>query len=92
MPHWIEPGGPCRSCAASRDGQCFTAGHPDHDSPCSGPPELAGDPCRYCGKPIPRDRAPCPDCTISLDGMALADIKALFASDDALAIGGLGSS
>lgn len=87
--HWLDQESLelCRSCAASRDGQC-TGAHVDH--PCSGPQEKAGDPCRYCGRPIASDGAPCPDCTISLDGLPLADIKALFAGDPHLTIGGLG--
>jgi hypothetical protein len=90
--HWLEPDGSglCRSCAASRDGRCYSAGHPDHASPCSGPAEDAGGPCRYCGKPIAAAGQPCPDCTASLDSMPLAGIKALFAGDEALTIGGLG--
>jgi hypothetical protein len=89
--HWLEPGGfgLCRSCAAERKGRCYSGGHPHHGTPCSGPSEKTGGPCRYCGKLIAGD-PPCPDCTVSLEGMPLADIKALFASDDALAIGGTG--
>lgn len=96
--HWLDADGEtCLSCAAERDGRCFTASHQDgsghagRSAPCSGPQEQAGDPCRYCGKPIAASGAPCPDCTISLEGMALADIKALFAGDERLTIGGLGS-
>jgi hypothetical protein len=87
-PHWLEPDGSglCRSCAAERDDSC-AGGHSDH--PCSGPQEKAGGPCRYCGRPVARDGAPCPDCTISLDGMPVADIKALFAGDPQFTIGGL---
>ena len=48
---------------------------------------LPGDPCNYCGKPVPaadmpNRGGPCTDCWTSLDGMALADIKALFAADE----------
>jgi hypothetical protein len=90
QPHWREPStGLCRDCAAEREGICFAGAHP-HDGPCQGPREMAGDPCRYCGKPIPGDGLPCPDCTVSLESMTLADIKAVFAADEALAIGGLG--
>lgn len=45
-------------------------------------------PCGDCGE-MCSATALCP-CWIRLDGMPLADIKALFASDDQLAIGGLG--
>ena len=89
--HWLESDGSgiCRTCAASRDGRC-AGSHPDH--PCSGPQEQAGDPCRYCGRPVAADGAPCPDCTISLEGMPLAGIKALFATDPRFTIGGRGSA
>ena len=92
QPHWLEPDGSglCRTCAAFRDGRCSSPDHPGHDSPCSGPSEAPGEGCRWCGKPRASAYPPCPDCTISLEGMALADIKALFAGDESLAIGGLG--
>jgi hypothetical protein len=44
--------------------------------------------CEDCGETCSA-AAPC-SCWIKLGGMPLADIKALFANDDVLAIGGLG--
>ena len=42
LAHWFDMDADlCLSCVASREGLCFTPGHPDHDSPCSGPQEKA---------------------------------------------------
>lgn len=38
--------------------------------------------CDSCDKPTPPGDGGCPDCWQSLDGMALADIKAAFATGD----------
>lgn len=79
---WREPGDEdiCRSCAAEAAGQCpYEHPHPDH--PCGGPHEGPGDPCRYCGLPVPTDGSPCPLCWTDLRSMPLADVRALFAQD-----------
>lgn len=44
-------------------------------------------PCRWCGKPSSFEKE-CA-CWISLDGMPLADIKAIFAADGGFNIGGI---
>jgi hypothetical protein len=92
QPFWREAGsGICRSCVSDRN--CFL-GLPHespHDGPCKSPGENPGDPCRWCGLPTPADGSGCPDCWTSLEGLPLADIKALFAGDDVLSLGGLGS-
>lgn len=53
--------------------------------PC-GKVHVPGSPCDYCGDPTPMTGDPCPKCWISLQGMALADMKALFAADGTFSI------
>jgi hypothetical protein len=81
--HWWATDGSllCRTCADTRAGRCRWPGHPDHDNPCAYAQEEPGGPCRYCARPVPADGTPCPVCWVSLEGMALADTKALFAAD-----------
>lgn len=83
QPHWRAPDGTglCRTCANQRVGRCEFDTHPDHpEHPCSYGTEQPGEPCRYCAAPVPTP-GPCPTCWLSLDGMAHADIKALFAAN-----------
>jgi hypothetical protein len=75
----------CRNCGAVK--------HSLSDDPTDLSPSL------HCGECPPWRCEDCGEmcsatalcsCWITLDGLPLADIKALFANDDALAIGGLG--
>ena len=65
---------------------CERGRHEASAFPCGGPWIKVGDPCEFCGDPTTGDEdglpAPCPKCWISLDGMALADIKGLLALGD----------
>ena len=81
--HWHADDGSeiCRNCANQRDGLCQFADHPDHGNPCSYGTEAPGTPCRYCAAPVPLDGSPCPECWLSFEGMAFADIRAVFAGD-----------
>lgn len=85
-PHFREPDntGRCQRCAATGRGVCiWAAEHPEHlgEHPCSYlAVEKPGEPCRYCGDPVPAS-GPCPACWLSFDGMPLADIRAVFAAD-----------
>jgi hypothetical protein len=90
--HWHDPDGTklCRWCADTQAGRCDIPGHPDHDSPCGHAPQKPGDPCCYCGKPLPAEAHCCPDCVLPFEGMTLADIKAVFAADGMFSVGGLG--
>jgi hypothetical protein len=94
QPHWRDPNGTnlCRSCADYRAGRCAADNHPQHldEHPCTQAREEPGTPCRWCGAPVPMDGKPCPQCTISFEGMSLADIKAVFAADGTFSLGGLG--
>lgn len=58
-----------------------------HDGGCAGRMEPFGGPCHFCGRTY--DGEMCQSCWTSLEGMALADIKALFALDGTFDIGGL---
>lgn len=62
----------------------YEPGHVERH-PC-GKVRVPGAPCQFCEKPTPLDGTPCPECCIRLDGLALADIKALFAHDDELSL------
>lgn len=85
QPHWRAPGSPfgfCLGCHDRQAGRCRWPGHPVHDNPCSyGPTEKPGEPCRYCGDPVPANGKPCPTCWIDLTELPLADLKALLAAD-----------
>lgn len=90
--HWRAGDGTslCRGCAAERDGRCVFDTHPNHpEHPCSYGQEQPGEPCRYCGVPVPADGTPCPACWLTLESLPLADIKAIFAADGTFSIGGL---
>lgn len=82
QPHWRGPSGGdlCRTCEAQRDGRCIWPDHPAHLDlhPCSYGSEQPGEPCRYCGGPVPGDE-PCRQCWQRLDEMPHADIRAAFA-------------
>ncbi len=82
--HWLASDGLlCRTCSAALRGACQFEDHPAHEArhPCSYRTERPGDPCRYCARPVPADGTPCPACWLSLENLALADIKAVFAGD-----------
>lgn len=88
QPHWLarDGSGLCRTCAEIRDGYCKWADeHPEHLTrhPCSTSTEEPGEPCRYCGEPVPalEDGGPCPSCWQVFHDMTMADIKAVFAAD-----------
>jgi len=74
-----EPNGPSVPCTGERN--CvYPAGHVE---PHCGFLERPGDPCHYCGGPTPTAHGEnCPDCWTSLEGMPLADMKAIFAASD----------
>lgn len=83
-PHWRAGDGSalCRTCANERDGRCQFDTHPNHpEHPCSFGQEKPGELCRYCATPFPADGTPCAACWLSFDGMALADVRAVFAAD-----------
>lgn len=75
----------CKGCGRTKDGP---TGDPtdlfpsDHCGDC--PPWRCGD----CGE-MDSIAAKC-SCWVSLEGMPLADIKALFAEDGTFSVGGLG--
>ncbi|KIF66264.1 hypothetical protein HY68_36775 [Streptomyces sp. AcH 505] len=81
--HWRDPDSDlCRACAAQARDACVFNTHPHHpEHPCSYGTEQPGEPCRYCGEPVPLDGKPCTACWLTFEGMALADIKAVFAGD-----------
>lgn len=82
--HWMGPVvGVCRTCTAQIRGQCEYEDHPAHLSrhPCGYGTEEPGDPCRYCGRPVPPNGNPCPHCWLLFKDLPLADIKAVFAAD-----------
>lgn len=86
QPHWRASNGSrlCRTCAEQQAGYCKWADeHPQHldQHPCSTSSEEPGTPCRYCGDPVPLNGDPCPNCWQTLEGMSIADIKAIFAAD-----------
>ena len=60
---------------------CEFGEHDPADHPCGHLPEKPGEFCRFCGDPVPLDGSPCPECWVTLEGMPLADLKALFARD-----------
>jgi hypothetical protein len=61
-----------------------TCVYPDgHSEPHCGYLERPGDSCHFCGGPTPTAHGEnCPTCWTSLEGMPLADVKALFATAD----------
>lgn len=66
-------------------GQCPTEGcefpaHSIREHPHGKLPEKAGDPCRFCGEPVP-DPPPCGACWTPIPAN-LADAKALLALGD----------
>jgi hypothetical protein len=65
---------------------CARGRHEASAHPCGGPWIKVGDPCQFCGAPLAGDEqgrpVPCPKCWISLEGLPLADIKALLAQAD----------
>lgn len=51
-----------------------------HVEPCAGELQRPGGPCHFCGRLY--GEAMCPGCWTSLEGMPLADLKAMFADID----------
>jgi len=80
--HWRSPDDPgrCRTCAAKAVGACVWPDHPDHlaEHPCSYGTEKPGDPCRYCGDPVPPDGSACRRCW---QPMTVPMFKALMAAE-----------
>jgi hypothetical protein len=76
----------CKGCGRTKDGptgdptDLFPAEHCDQCPPWR---------CADCGE-MDSFAARC-RCWVSLEGMALADIKAIFAGDGTFSVGGLGS-
>lgn len=74
----------CRGCGRTKP---EPTGDPSHVSPSSHCSDCPPWQCETCGQTCSM-ADPC-SCWISLDGMPLADIKALFAADGTFNIGGL---
>lgn len=89
-PHWRDPQGAnlCRVCARMRRGECQFTDHPGHLSlhPCAYGTEAPGEPCRYCARPVPADDSGCPFCWTQVEGLSMADLKALFAADETFSL------
>jgi hypothetical protein len=76
----------CKECADRDRGDCrlphLDGGCGSRKHLCAWRIEEPGGPCRWCGDPVPLDRTqPCPNCWETFDGMAIADIKGVFAAD-----------
>lgn len=73
----------CQGCGHVSNASPAETPRPAHCGHC--PPWV----CEYCGE-WDSLNGPCCCCWTSLDGMALADLKALFATSD-MSLGGLGA-
>ena len=70
----------CWRCGGSGLVPCQSANEEGHL--CSTKVEVNGEMCSKCDQPTPPGDDGCPRCWVSLDGMPLADMKALFAASD----------